>query len=282
MKAYVSIDIEGLPGIASTTMVSPGYTQYSRGSRIMTMIAKETAKALLNNGFDKVVIADSHGYMTNIDYLELPKNTSLIQGFPRPYSMLTGLDNSYDSVLFIGYHTAAGTMHGFLDHTMSGKVFAEIKLNGRRASEYLINALVAGEKGVPVILVAGDSLLRDEVSKYTPWAVFIGFKQGITRYAAIYESIGDVLDKLREGIAEAINRLRKGEVKPLVFDKPYIVEMMLRDELLGDVLETWDILERIDAYRFRYEANSAHNVLAIIELIAFIGYGVYALKERLR
>ncbi|ADI32045.1 M55 family metallopeptidase [Staphylothermus hellenicus] len=282
MKAYVSIDIEGLPGIASTTMVSPGYTQYSRGSKIMTMIAKETARALLNNGFDKVVIADSHGYMTNIDYLELPRNTSLIQGFPRPYSMLTGLDNSYDSVLFIGYHTAAGTMHGFLDHTMSSRVFAEIRLNGRRASEYLINALVAGEKGVPVILVAGDSLLRDEVSKHTPWAVFIGLKQGITRYAAIYESFDDVLDKLREGIVEAINRLRSGEVKPLVLDKPYTVEIMLRDELVGDVLETWDILERIDAYRFRYEASNAHRVLAIIELIAFIGYGVYALRERLR
>jgi D-amino peptidase len=281
MRAYVSIDIEGLPGIASTTMLVPGNTQYSIGSKIMTLIARETAKSLLENGFEEVVIADSHGYMTNIDYLEMPRKTRIIQGFPRPYSMLTGLDESFNAVLFIGYHTAAGTMHGFLDHTMSGRVFAEIRVNGAIASEYLINSLVAGEKNVPVILVAGDEWLREEVSKYTPWAVFISFKRGITRYSAIYDSFEDILEKLRKGIFIAINRLKRGEVKPLKFHE-LNVEVTVRDELIGDVLETWNKLERIDAYRFRFKAENPSDLLATIELIAFIGYGVYGLKEKLR
>ncbi|OYT40235.1 MAG: aminopeptidase, partial [Desulfurococcales archaeon ex4484_58] len=214
MKAYVSIDIEGLPGIASITMVTPTRSQYSRGSKIMTSIAKEIANLLFENGFERVVIADSHGYMTNIDYLEMPRGTSIIQGYPRPYSMVYGLDKDFDAALFIGYHTAAGTIHGFLDHTMSGRVFHEIIVNGIRASEYLLNALYAGEKNVPVILVAGDEYLRSDVQKHTPWTVFIDLKKGITRYAARFDSYEEVIDKLRKGVQIAINRLKRGEAKP--------------------------------------------------------------------
>ncbi len=281
-KAYISIDIEGLPGIASTTMLIPGNTQYSRGSKIMTIIGVETAKQLLSNGFEYVVLADSHGYMTNIDYLEIPRNVSLIQGFPRPISMLTGLDGSYDAALFIGYHAAASTPHGFLSHTMSGRVFAEVRINDRRASEYLLNALVAGEMGVPVILVAGDKHLEEEVREYTPWAVFVPFKRGITRYAAEYPSLEDVLDRLRRGVQVAVNRLKRGEPKPLFLEKPYRVEVVVREELIADLLETMEPYRRVDAYRLVFEANSAEKALRIIELSAFIGYGVYGLKERIK
>ncbi len=281
-KAYISIDIEGLPGIASATMLVPGNTQYSIGSRIMTRIGVETAKQLLENGFEQVVIADSHGYMTNIEYTAIPRGVRLIQGFPRPLSMLTGLDESFDAVLFLGYHAAASTPHGFLSHTMSGRVFAEIRINGIRASEYLINALVAGEKGVPVILVAGDKHLEEEVRQYTPWAVFIAFKKGITRYAAEYLSLEEILELLRKGVQVAVNRLKRGESKPLFLEKPYRVEVIVRDELVADVLETVDLLKRVDAYRLVFETNSAEKLLRMIEAIAFIGYGVYGLKERIR
>ncbi len=282
MKAYISIDIEGLPGIASITMVSPRSSQYSWGSRIMTTIACETAKMLLENGFDKIVLADSHGYMTNIDYLEMPRNTTLIQGFPRPYSMLTGVDSSYDAVIFLGYHSGAGTVHGFLDHTMSSRVFQEIFVNNIRMSEYLLNSLYVGEKELPVILVAGDTYLREEVQKHTPWTVFVEFKKGFTRYSAEYDSLEDVIDRLRRGLLIAVNRFKRGETKPFKLEKPYKTVIRVRDNLVADVLEIWSDLKRRDAYTLEYEAENAEKLLGIIELIAFIGYGVDALKASLR
>ncbi len=282
LKAYVSIDIEGLPGIASTTMLTPGNTQYSRGAEIMTRFAAAAAEKLLENGFERVVIADSHGAMTNIDYLELPPNTSLIQGFPRPVSMLTGLDETYNAALFIGYHAAAGTMHGFLSHTMSGRTFAEIRINGVRASEFLLNSLVAGEKGVPVILVAGDKHLEAEVRAYSPWTVFVPLKEGLSRYAAVYPSMKEALETLGKGIYVAVNRLRRGEARPLVLDKPYRIDVVVREELIADVLETFKPYERIDALHLAFESESAEDVLKIIEVTALIGYGVYALAQRLR
>lgn len=282
MKVYVSIDIEGLPGIASTTMVAPGRSQFVKGSAIMTKVAKTIAEYLLENGVEKVVIADSHGLMTNIDYLEMPRNVTLIQGYPRPFSMVIGVDESYDAVMFIGYHAAAGTMHGFLDHTYSGRVFHEIIVNGVKASEYLLNALYVGEKNVPVILVAGDDHLRSEVLEHTPWAVFIDFKKGISRYAAQYDSFEDVMDKLRKGVQIALSRLKRGEVKPLQLNKPYKAVVRVRDPLIADVLEMIQGLKRVDAYTYEFTANTAVELLGRIEEIALIGYGVEALKNAIR
>ncbi|MGC9121814.1 MAG: M55 family metallopeptidase, partial [Thermogladius sp.] len=47
MKAYVSIDLEGLPGIASTTMTSPEKTQFSTAVKVMTRISEFVSKRLL-------------------------------------------------------------------------------------------------------------------------------------------------------------------------------------------------------------------------------------------
>lgn len=282
LKIYVSIDIEGLPGVVSTTMVAPGRSQFNRGSIIMTRIAKSLAEYLFENGFERVVIADSHGLMTNIDYLEMPRGVTLIQGYPRPYSMVLGVDDSFDAVMFIGYHAGAGTMHGFLDHTYSGRVFHEIIVNGIRASEYLINALVVGEKNVPVILVAGDEHLREQVVNHTPWAVFIDLKKGISRYAAEYDSFEEVLDKLRKGVQIAVNRLKRGEARPLQLDKPYNVVVRVHDPLIADVLEMVEGLKRIDAYSYEFKADTALKLLGKIEEIALIGYGVEALKNAIR
>jgi len=282
MKAYVSIDLEGLPGVASVTMVSPERSQFSVGSRIATIIAKEVTSMLLENGFSKVVVADSHGLMTNIDYTQLPKGAVLIQGYPRPFSMVIGIDDSFDAALFIGYHAAAGTMHGFLDHTMSGRVFHEIRVNDMRFSEYLLNSLYVGERNVPVILLAGDDHLRDEVVNHTPWTVFIDLKRGLSRYSAMYESMDEVLEKLRKGIQVAVNRLKRGETKPFTLDKPYRSHIVLRESLVADVLEQLPGIRRIDAYTVEYIANNATELLGMVESIAMIGYGIEMLKNSIK
>lgn len=282
MKAYVSIDIEGLPGVASITMLAPGSSQFSTGSRVMTIFAKKISEFLIENGFNKVVIADSHGYMTNIDYLEIPRNVTLIQGYPRPFSMVYGIDESIDAVLFIGYHTGAGTIHGFLDHTYSGRVFQEIIVNNIRMSEYLLNSLYVGERGKSVILVAGDELLREEVSSYTPWTVFVDLKKGITRYSAEYDSLEDVLDKLKRGLQIAINRFKRGEVKPFTLDKPYRVFFKVRDTLLADILENITSFERRDGYALYFETSSARDILSRLSEVSYIGMGIEYLRERVK
>ncbi len=281
MKAYVSIDFEGLPGIPVGGLV-PRSPQYSRSEWIVTRISKVVVEKLLSSGFKRVTLADSHGYMTNIDYREIPRGVTLIQGFPRPLSMITGIEEGYDAVYFIGYHAAAGTLRGYLDHTYSGTTFYRVYVNGSQASEFLLNALVAGEHGVPVVLVAGDKALEAEVKKHAPWAVFVPLKQGLGRYAASFESLPEVLEDLERGIEESVKALKEGKTKPLVFEKPIELAVELRDTVFADVASLIPGVVREDAYRLVYKAESAKELMEVVETIALICYGVAALRERLR
>lgn len=279
MRAYVSIDFEGLPGIASISMLSPKYPQFSRGVEVVTKVAKCVAEELLSSGFDRVVIADSHGFMTNIDYGEMPRGVTLIQGFPRPYCMVTGLERGFDALLMIGYHAGAGTMRAILDHTYSGSAFHKIRVNGVQASEYLLNALIAGEEGVPVALVAGDTYLGNQVKEITPWSVFIPLKTGLSRYAAEFDSLEEVLERLKAGIREAAQKTKSKELKPLNFEKPLKVEIEFCDSLIADVVETMPGIERVDAYTIKYETASAKQVFGLIEVIALAAKGIEYLKQ---
>lgn len=282
MKAFLSVDLEGLPGIASVTMVSPERTQFQRAVEVMTKVVNVVTEVLLNNGFERVVVADSHGLMTTIDYLKLPRRVSLIQGYPRPFAMVTGLDKSFSLVMFLGYHSGAGTTHGYLDHTFSGRVFHEITVNGVRFSEYLMNTLYASEQGVPTALLAGDHYLKQEVEAFTPWVTFIEFKKGVSRYGALFDSLDEVLDKLRGGVEKAIEKFRGGELKLFELNKPYELVVKFRDPLVADVVETDDRFERIDAYTVKSIVNSAKQLLNTIESLALIGYGIDSLKTTIK
>ncbi len=281
MKAYVSIDLEGLPGIASTTMTSPDKTQFSTAVKVMTRISEFVSKRLLELGFSEVYLADSHGLMTNIDYASVPDGVYLVQGYPRPYSMLTMLDGSFSAALFIGYHSAAGTTKGFLDHTMSGRVFYEVYVNGVKASEFLINSLYAREKGVPVILVAGDAHLRSEVETLSTNIVFVELKKGLSRYAAVYPSLNRVLDELDKGLRTAVDRLKSKHEFKILLQPPYTLAVKFRDNLVADVAEMTGA-ERLDAYTIKKTFGSASEMLGFIEVLAYLGLGVEYLKSSIK
>ncbi len=273
MKAYVSIDLEGLPGISSIGQVAPKYPLYQDAREIMTRIARVVAESLLKNGFKEVVIADSHGYMANIIPWKMPKRVKILQGYPRPYSMVIGLERGFDAVLFVGYHAAAGTVNAFLDHTYSSSVIHRLWINNELASEYYVNALYASYYKVPVILVAGDKYLEKDVRKHTPWAVFTVLKEGISRASALYDSLEDVEVVLRDNIREACERLKKKQVKIIDLPEKYRLRIELKNQIFADMTQVVPGVKRIDAYTIEYEAKTPVEVLGVIETVAWIGAG---------
>lgn len=76
--------------------------------------------------------------------------------------MMEGIDDSFDAVVFIGYHARAGTADAIIDHTSTGNV-VDFAINGRSLPEAGYNALMAGHYGVPVVFVAGDQAICDQV-----------------------------------------------------------------------------------------------------------------------
>jgi len=281
MKAYVSIDLEGLPGINGLSQVGPGYPLYRDAREIMTWMANLVSEALLANGCEEVLIADSHGYMGNIEYMKIREGVTLLQGYPRPYSMVLGVERA-DVALCVGYHSAAGTRGGFLDHTYSSRTIYRVELNGIHASEFLLNALYAGEKGVPVILVAGDEKLRSQVDGISKDIVFLALKEGTGRLAAWYQDKARIESAVWKAISSSLERFNEGKIRPITWKTPINVELWLREPLYADMAEMIPGAIRVDSYRISYNAGSAEDALRFVELIAWIGASGSYLMQGMR
>ncbi len=281
MKVYISVDAEGLPGIFHVFQVDPKYFMYGELRKVVTKVVKEVATELKALGVDEVWVADAHWFMGNIAYEELPDYVTLIRGYERPVSMVYGIDRGFDAALFLGYHASAGTPRSVLDHTFSGRTFFEVRINGVRASEFYLNALVAGHYGVPVILVLGDDKLRGEVAKVAPWVTYVECKESVSRTSAIMRPLGRVIKELREGVRVAIKKLKEGGVKPLKIDGVITAEFTFRRTDYADAAELLPGAVRVDANTVKYTSNSIIEVYRVMEVFSLITAGVEHLREAL-
>ena len=71
-------------------------------------------------------------------------------GFPHRFP---GMDESFDGVLFIGYHAMDNTVDAVICHTFSSATYQYMKVNGVEVGEMEIDGAMAGELGVPLIFV---------------------------------------------------------------------------------------------------------------------------------
>jgi len=211
-KVFISVDAEGLPYIVSPLQLMPGRSLFGELRSVATRLTRLAASLFIEHGYN-VVIADSHGLMVNIDPLEMPRGVEVIRGFPRSLSMVAGARGSSYGV-FLGYHARAG-VDSVLAHSFSSRVVYKLTVNGLEASEYLFNALLLGEWGVPIGLVAGSNELGKEVEEHTPWAVWLPLSRSTGYLSSASPSIEEVEEELREAVEESLRRSRAGELKPL-------------------------------------------------------------------
>src|SRR3989441_7760978 len=169
MKAFISIDMEGICGVVREIETDPikGGEAYQQSRHLMTQEANAAIEGCVKAGATDILIADSHWNFDNLIPEELHEAATLLRGTPRGFSMVEALDASADAALFIGYHARAGTPRAILDHTYSGTV-AAVRVNGTEVGETGINAFLAGHHGVPVVLVTGDRALTAEAKALLP------------------------------------------------------------------------------------------------------------------
>jgi len=283
VRILVSMDLEGMPGISSVAQLAPKRALYEDARRIMTKIASFVGNVLKDLGVDEVVIADAHGYMVNVIYDELPPGITLVSGFPRPLSMVAPIDKyRFDGAIFLGYHNAVGTPYAIFDHTYSGRVFRSVKINGYEVAEYEVNTYILGEFDVPVILVSGDSTLRDRVGRLTPWAVFISFKESLSRYSAVSKPLNKILDELKRGIEESINRLRNGDVKVVKIKKPIELELTFSESSFADLASLVPGAKRISGVTVKYRLSKAIDIWKVLDLTLFASLGLDYINQALR
>ncbi|BCB03699.1 M55 family metallopeptidase [Bacillus sp. KH172YL63] len=212
MKVYMSVDMEGITGLVDHTHVSRQKHNYERGRRLMTGEANAVATAAFNAGCQEVLINDSHSEMNNVLIEELHPETKLISGGVKPYSMVQGLDGSFDGAFFIGYHARASMM-GVMSHSMTFGV-RHMFIDDVAVGELGFNAYVAGYYGVPVLMVTGDDQTAREAESLIPNVKTVIVKEAVSRSVAKSLTPEKVQKLLYEKTPEAIHN--KGNVKPLI------------------------------------------------------------------
>ena len=179
MKVFISADIEGVSGITSWAATEYGGKGYEAACRQMSLETAAACRAALACGYD-VVVKDGHEDAMNIDHNLLPKGVELISGWTcSPLSMLGGLDESFDGIIYIGYHAAAWTSASPLKHTCEDYLYNWFKINGEYASEFTINSGVADQFGVPSLFLSGDEGICREAEAAYPGIVTLPTKRGV-------------------------------------------------------------------------------------------------------
>lgn len=208
MKLFLSVDMEGISGVVDTSYINPkSGVNYQRGRQFMTDDANAVIEAALELGASEIVVADSHNTMNNILWESLHPKAKLLAGSPRDYSMMQGLDDSFDAAMFIGYHTRQG-IPGVLSHTMSG-VVRNMYINGRVVGEFGFNAAYAGLYNVPVVMVSGDNLIAEEASELIPGISTAIVKQAVSRTAAICLSREEATAELKRQTKQALSQIKQ-------------------------------------------------------------------------
>lgn len=223
MKIFISADIEGVTGVTHWDETDKAKTDHREFAHQMTLEVKAACEGAIDAGADEIWIKDAHDTARNIDHNLLPRNTKLIRGWSgHLYSMVQGLDETFDALLFIGYHSAGGTDTNPLAHTMDTGIDS-IKLNREYASEFLLHSYIAAQLGVPVVFLSGDLGLCNEVKKINSNITTVPVKEGIGN-ATINIHPQLALDLIREGVKNSL----EGNLELCHIELPKKFELQIR------------------------------------------------------
>ena len=100
MKVFISADMEGTAGVTDWDQVLPQHLDYARFRRLMTEEVNAAILGALEAGAKEILVNDSHNTMRNLLIEELHPQAQLMSGAPKPYSMMQGIDASFDLVFF--------------------------------------------------------------------------------------------------------------------------------------------------------------------------------------
>ena len=167
-------------------------------------------------------------------------------------SMLGGLDESFDGVIYIGYHSGAWTANSPLKHTCEDYVYNWFKINDKYASEFTINSQVADQLGVPSLLISGDEgACRDAAAEY-PGIATVAAKKGIGN-ATWNRHPGDVIAEIEKAVEEVLS---KPLPSPRKLEDSYTMTLCYKEFQKAAAAEWFPGVRRIDDFTVSYTAKT--------------------------
>lgn len=264
-KVYISVDMEGITGAVTADQLSPTGFEYAKFREFMTDEANAAIQAARENGGTEFVLSDSHGNAENLMIDRLPEDVTVVRGFPRPYTMMQGLDSSFSAVILIGYHASTSNPAGVRAHTFSSARLTEVRLNGKPISEASFAGAFAGRYGVPVIMISGDDAAVAEAKSQLGdiEGAVVKWNYGFHSARSLTPAAGRKL--IAERVAAAMKR--RASMRPLVLPNPITVEVHFKSYRPAEVLSYLPVVERTDSHGIRYSGKDILDAAKFIEFI---------------
>lgn len=228
MKVFISVDIEGINGICCWDETDPKYARYNEFKQELQKEVKAACLGAIEAGATEIIIKDAHDSARNLDITDLPDCVTLIRGWEGGVcSMMAGLTDDVDAVMFVGYHSPSRSDGNSLSHTMNTRIH-HVKINGQIASEFMINSLYASTKNVPVAFLSGDENLTKLVKEANCYIETVASKKGM--HGATVSKHPSVTQKeIYEGVQVALKKCTKDNVVEL--PKHFDVEIQYKNHL---------------------------------------------------
>jgi D-amino peptidase len=207
-KVYISADMEGISGIVGDDQVSAEGAEYGRSRKLMAEDVNAAIRGALAGGATEIVVNDSHGSQRNLLPEDLDPSARLISHSFKRFGMMEGLDETFDAVIFIGYHAKADTPAGLFAHTGSG-VLRDLQIDGRSVGEGGMNTMLAAWYGVPVVLVTGDDVAVAQVKEVATAARGVVVKRAINVRAAELRSLHESRKEIEAAARDAVAGAKK-------------------------------------------------------------------------
>lgn len=268
MRVFISADMEGVTGVVHADELTKGHADWERARQWMTTDVIAAAEGALAAGADEVVVVDGHAGMRNLLFDQLPSGVVAHRGpaSGRVMCQVEGLDETFDCVLLVGYHSMAGS-DGLLSHTWHGGVINQFRLDGRPIGETAITASIAGHHGVPVVLAVGDQFLAAEAAATVPGISTVVVKETTGAQNARCRPAAETVPEIRAAAEAAVAAHR--EVAPLVPPTPARVELDLVSIRQARQMARFrsDVVERIGTTTVAFEGRDVVEAMALAWLL---------------
>lgn len=262
-KVYISVDMEGISGVNGDDQTTAGAAEYGRARKLMAEDANAAIRGAFAGGAADVLVNDSHGGQRNLLPEDLDPRARLISHSFKRHGMMEGLDETFDAVIFVGYHAKADSPRGLFAHTGSG-VVRDLRINGKSVGEGGMNALLAEWYGVPVVMVTGDDVAVEQQKETVPGVRGVVVKRAINVRAVELRPLEATRTEIQTGARESVAAARKGSRTRL---SAYTVQMQFRNFTIPEIATAFSEVRSVSPDTVEFTRSSMPEAYRIIRVL---------------
>ena len=191
MNVFIFTDLEGIGGVTDIDFMDKSNEKYGIACEQLCKSINSAVTACIDAGADNIYYIDGHAGGGNVREDSIDKRA--IKCSISEWQELT-VKGEIDCLVELGSHARAGTIGGFLDHTINSKQWFCHRVNGVEMSELSLHALFSGAYGIPTVACIGDEMACEQAKEYIPDIYCGAVKKATCRnFAENYDNAEEIL-----------------------------------------------------------------------------------------